>query len=97
MAKIQVTRGLASKLTPNPDEVLQDLLFEAPDELMGEYMTMDNPVEVEVSDETAGVLTSLAHDFGLTPLGLCVVLERVYPRTMELKVKFNEFTRRSAS
>lgn len=98
MAKIQITSGLLSKLpAQDMDNFLQDLLFEAPDELMEWYAATRNPVEVEVSDTTADVMTSMAESFGVTPLGLCVVLERVYPKFMEWKAKYEEYLRRTAT
>lgn len=95
---IRMTRALSEALAPaiaaghGLDDLLETLLYEVPDEAMEAYAEMADPVEVQVSDRVHSLVTQIADAFGLSPLGLTVLLAKVQARTFELASRYRAFT-----
>ena len=95
MPKISLARGLVEKLNTSQDinATLEDLLFEIPDEAMAEFIELADPVEVDVSDLVYSLIHQMSEAFGMTPLGLTVLMSKIFDRTMKIRNRFDEMCR----
>lgn len=87
---MKVCRSLSEKLTNiaqvygmTVNEAFLTFLFNVPDEALREYHALADPVEMELSEEAEGVAASMAEDFGLTPLGLTVLLDQILDKALK--------------
>lgn len=99
---IQICKALHDALAPHAeqgrswDEMMEMLLFEVPDEAMAEFMAMADPHLVQVSDHVGDLLTQIATAFGMTPLGLTVLMSRIKDKAFEVETKFEAYASRSS-
>lgn len=102
MSKVQISSALHAQLDPlvqagkSLDSLLEELLFEIPDEAMESFVLMAAPVEVEVRPETAELMGQIAEAFGMTPLGLTVLMHKVTERTFKVSQKYEEYKARGS-
>ena len=94
---IKIARSLHNELAPflaagrDLDEMLESLLFEIPEEAMEAFTLMADPVEVEVGSKVADLIGQIAEAFGMTPLGLTVLMHKVSARTFKVAERYEKF------
>lgn len=100
--RVHIARGLYDKLAPyierdiDIDTLLEDLLFEVPDEAMEQYMALRDPVEIEVGSKVHSLLIGMAQDFGLTTVGLTVFLADLFDPTMKIRKRYDDYVARTS-
>jgi len=89
---LKICRSLHDKLTLvcqtlglELEDVWQDLLFEIPDEELETFHNMVNPTDLELSPDLEALTENLAAAFGLTSLGMSVLMDKILDRTMKVK------------
>jgi len=94
MPTVQIARSLADKLAQVPDKnkMLEDLLFEIPDEALEQFTELADPVTIEVNDLVYALILQISEAFGMTPLGLTVLMQKIFDRTIELQTRFNRYS-----
>lgn len=96
MTKVKITRALHDALAPAVEagrawsDLLEALLFEIPDESMEAFTTMADPVDVEVSGLVGDLMVQISEAFGMTPLGLSVLMGKILTKTFEMQARFEK-------
>ena len=99
---MKITKRLHDVLRPRVkagaawDELIQDLLFEVPDEAMEMMEEMGNLKDVKVSPETTKLVGQIAEAFGFTPLGLAVLLAEVQPKADRVRDRYHAYEQANA-
>lgn len=95
MPVIQIARGLADQLNSVQDKnaMLEDLLFEIPDEALQQFAELADPTSLEVSDTVRTLINQMSEAFGMTPLGLTVLMSQIFERTVKVQTRFDGFKR----
>jgi hypothetical protein len=97
---MKISRTLYDKLSPHLEQgqdinlLLAELMFEVPDESMDRYMALQDLVEVEVSEATAAIASSMAKDFGLTVEGLSALLADIHTKVQTVLKRFESYVAR---
>lgn len=97
---MQVCQSLATKLEKfgdafglTQDELWRQVLYEVPDDALEAYHMIQTAGNVEVSEETEALTKSLADAFGMTVLGLSVLMDKIIDKAMSCQTKMVDYER----
>lgn len=84
---------LAAEYNTTVDEVWRQVLFEIPDEALEQFHLMSDSTELEVSEDTAYLTAAIADDFGMTVLGMSVLMDKLMTKVLKVNNKLAEYER----
>lgn len=88
-----IARALAERLTEvgqDPDQILETLLYEIPDEALEVFHNMADPVEVKISHRVEDLMEQVAEAFGMNTMGLTVLMSKVLDKTLQVAARLSE-------
>lgn len=84
---------LAEEYGTTVDDVWRQVLFEIPDEALEQFHLMSDSTDITVSDETAYLTAAIADDFGMTILGMSVLMDKLMAKVLKVSNKLAEYER----
>lgn len=78
------------------DELWRQVLFEIPDEALEQFHLMAVSADIEVTAETEELTEAIAQDFGMTVLGMSVLMDKLMAKVLKVRNKMDEYTKELA-
>lgn len=73
------------------DDLWGTLIYEVPDEVLQDYAAMADPVDIQVSQELEDVTEGMAEAFGMTVLGMSVLMNDVMTKALEVDKRKKDY------
>lgn len=89
-----IARALADRIVDSkhdPDQLLETLLFEIPEEVLEVFHNLADPVEIKVSPKIEALMEEVADAFGLNTLGLTVLMSKILEKTLTVTSRLADY------